>query len=78
MRIEVFETSVYSEQITCAALSDFDLFQRLLSDKELLGCLVRRYNRRLWLATSSILQGEQEVEDVNTRGLAYDRLPQLA
>lgn len=81
MRVEVFETSVDSEQIACTLISDSDLVERVLSgDTELFGCLVRRYNRRLWLAASSILQGEQEVEDVIQEAClrAYDRLPQFA
>lgn len=81
MRVEVFETSVDSEQIACTLISDFDLVERVLSgETELFGCLVRRYNRRLWLAASSILQGEQEVEDVIQEAClrAYDRLPQFA
>jgi RNA polymerase sigma-70 factor, ECF subfamily len=81
MRVEVFETSVDSEQIACTLISDFDLVERVLSgDTDLFGCLVRRYNRRLWLATSSILQGEHEVEDVIQEAClrAYDRLPQFA
>ena len=81
MLVEVFETSVDSEQIASTFISDIDLVKRVLSgDTELFGCLVRRHNRHLWLVTRSILQGEQDVEDViqETFLRAYDRLAQFA
>jgi len=81
MRAEVFETSIESEQIACTLISDLDLVKRVLcGDTELFGCLVQRYNRRLWLTASNILQGEQEVEDVIQEAClrAYNRLPQFA
>ena len=81
MLVEVFETSVDSEQIASTFISDIDLVKRVLSgDTELFGCLVRRHNRHLWLVTRSILQGEQDVEDViqETCLRAYDRLSQFA
>jgi RNA polymerase sigma-70 factor (ECF subfamily) len=63
------------------SLSDNDIVKRILSgDIDLYHVLVRRYNRRLYHAAWSILQNEQEAEDVMQEAYvrAYEHLSQFA
>lgn len=63
------------------SLSDNDIVIRILSgDIDLYHVLVRRYNRRLYHAAWSILQNEQEAEDVMQEAYvrAYEHLSQFA
>ena len=63
------------------SLSDNDIVERILSgDIDLYHLLVRRYNRRLYHVAWSILQNEQEAEDVMQEAYvrAYEHLCQFA
>ena len=63
------------------SLSDDDIVTRILSgDVDLYHLLVRRYNRRLYHVAWSILQNEQEAEDVMQEAYvrAYEHLSQFA
>lgn len=63
------------------SLSDNDIVIRILSgDIDLYHLLVRRYNRRLYHVAWSILQNEQEAEDVMQEAYvrAYEHLSQFA
>ena len=63
------------------SLSDDDIVTRILSgDVDLYDLLVRRYNRRLYHVAWSILQNDQEAEDVMQEAYvhAYEHLSQFA
>jgi RNA polymerase sigma-70 factor (ECF subfamily) len=66
---------------TASSLNDNEIVERILAgDTNLYQFLVRRYNRRLYRITWSIVQNEQEAEDVTQEAYvrAYEHLAQFA
>lgn len=71
----------YDPDHDATSLSDSDIVKRILSGNTgLYDLLVRQYNRHLYRLTWSILQNEEDAEDVvqETYVRAYDHLSQFA